>query len=259
MSLEETNFFIAEMPFIFKNILLKDLNAKQILTIYSANNDNMIDNDLKIRFIDKIGNEKLIDCELKFGHETVKNIGKNIFLNILDNNNVKIVFSVFLENIKKTQRNIKEKLFSSNETIDNIIKKLELSLVANVEKFVKNNQETINVNARFIQKLLLSGGHISTDGKKKELIKYNIAFNSITKEIDIKNITLKPEELLFSELNIFKSSTNNRVVLLGTNNYYSLRVILNWKNTYKDLNNIKWKAKLGLGTSSWNIFLKKLQ
>lgn len=133
------------------------MNAKQILTIYSANNDNMIDNDLKIHFIDKIGNEKLIDCELKFGHETVKNIGKNTFLNILDNNNVKIIFSDFLENIKKTQRSIKEKLFSSNETIDNIIKKLELTLVTNVEKFVKNNQETINVNARFIQKIIVIG------------------------------------------------------------------------------------------------------
>lgn len=232
-----------------KNSLKKDLNAYEIIRIEKGSDDNTIGSDALVFYrIYKNKDIQLANLELKFGNETLRNIGSMYMDKIFNLDKLsEWNFQNFNKYMQKEQRKLVQKNININE--NELIKNLDLFLSEEIKKIKLIKSLKIN-NIKINQKKILN--LIKTTGGEKininKLIKYKI---NIDKTIE--KIFIYDDNKIWKTLSFQKSLTSARIEIICSDGEWNLKFLLNWKNDKKYLNK-KWSSKCGLGTSSWNVW-----
>lgn len=136
---------------------------------------------------------------------------------------------------------------------------ISLNLLLRLSEYLENIIEIMktnkcNINSKLINNILMTSG--SNQNNASQLIKFRIDYNKIPEKI-IKVISIHNFNDVWNLKGIKKASKSERIQITLENNCYDIIFLLNWKNNYKNKNlKFKYNAKLGLKTSSWNIWLK---
>ena len=232
-----------------KKALKKDLNAYEIIKIEKGSDDNTIGSDALVLYrMNKNEDIQLVNLELKFGNETLRNIGSLYMDKIFNLDKLsEWNFQNFNKYMQKEQRKFVENNVNINE--DELIKNLDLFLTKEIKRIKLIKSLKIN-NIKINQEKILNS--IKTTGGEKvninKLIKYKI---SIDKTIE--KIFIYDGNKIWKTLSFEKSLTSARIEIICSDGEWDLKFLLNWKNNKKYLNK-KWVSKCGLGTSSWNVW-----
>ena len=232
-----------------KNSLKRDLNAYEIIKIEKGSDDNTIGSDALVFYrIDKDKDIELANLELKFGNETLRNIGSLYMDKIFNLNKLsEWNFQNFNKYMQKEQRKLVENNININE--NELIENLNLFLSEEIKKIKSLKINNIKINQEKILNLIKTTG-----GEKvniNNLIKYKI---NIDKTIE--KIFIYDNDKIWKTLSFEKSLTSARIEIVCSDGEWNLKFLLNWKNDKKYLNKT-WRSKCGLGTSSWNVWKSK--
>jgi len=250
ISNKELLIFFTNLYKLLKSKIEENYNEK-VIAILIGNKDNKIDADLIIKC-----KNKTFNCELKFGNETNSNIGNKNMDKIFQFKSFTNLFINHL-NIKiwKDQRQTAYILERKERTYEEISNKLLLKLseyLENIIEIMKTNK--CNINSKLINNILMTSG--SNENNTSQLIKFRIDYNKVPEKI-IKVISIHNFNDVWNLKDIKKASKSERIEITLENNCYDIIFLLNWKNNYKNKNfKFKYNAKLGLKTSSWNVWLK---
>ncbi|WP_029513791.1 hypothetical protein [Mycoplasmopsis primatum] len=189
--------------------------------------------------------------ELKFGNETIRNIGNKTMSYLFTLSNSAQSFDSLFSDISKSQRSFvlqNNLLPNDDEKIDQNLKKLLSDKLASISD--------IKVNDERIDQLLKTTGNIKENvGEKifKVKISYNDDINKSIKMVELPNSTG-----IWKIQNISLAPKSSRLQIIISNESISVKFLLNWKNNYK-FNGLKYAARLGLGSSSWNVWVSKIK
>ncbi|WP_029513021.1 hypothetical protein [Mycoplasmopsis iners] len=227
-------------------------NESKMIDLLEDTNNNLVGADL-IAAQEKDNFVYSQRIELKFGAETLANIGNDSMNTIFGLNNSQVNFVSLAKNLKNKQQKFvidekngaNEKSFSNLESlINDFVKQLNF---LNQNKLMKINKDELN-------NLLNTTGSI----KNSHLVGNNLLKLFINYKKDIKqSITVAKKLNLDGEWtikSIKKSEDSNRVEIKISNSINVVKFLLNWKNSYKK-NNEVYPAKLGVGSSSWNVWV----
>lgn len=233
-----------------KSIISKVINNDDIVLIEDSQ-DNRVGADLIV--ISKNTRVELRKVELKFGSETNRNIGNNTMDKIFSITNENYSFSSLFSDISTSQRNFisKNNLEPKDSYfIDKNLDKILDGKINVLQNLLENNK--LILNRGMMSQLLLSTGSIDnfTD---KEIIKINISYN-LDMNKAIKILDLPNVEGNWEIKSIEKSPQSTRIVIFVNNDFITTKFLLNWKNNYT-FKGLKYSAKLGLGSTSWNVWV----
>lgn len=215
--------------------------------------DLSIEEDIKI--VKEVDNNKegadaiisssifLINLEMKFGSETLANIGQSKMDELFDNNVSDFSFKNMNKLIMNHQRNqINKGIIDENELIKLLRKKLN-------EIIVKLNQLNLKPNNNKINDLLTRAGN--RNNKTTKMVKYEI----LPTKIEMKQVFDIIDSWKIEDISIPKDSARIQIIL--GNNRTKLKFLLNWKNNYEypKKSGKKYSAKTGGTTSCWNVWL----
>ena len=222
-----------------------DITTESITLLPSSNN-----NKLGADLLHILPNGESIDIEVKFGEETNKNIGQEVFSKIFGTNCFAEELSVisrrqmpntFLEQNQDEGPQLNRLFAKINNAIKVFNKHIELqdsTLTSDQQKYME--QEIINNSGNSLKnykdyylKFTLTGINFS-DTKQIQTGKgYWIVQKAKTLNEDTRR----------ANIFVFNPETNTRI-----------KYTLNWKNNYKS-KSVKFPAKLGFGSSSWNVWI----
>lgn len=225
----------------FRQIIQNDLKIKDNFSILKSSTNNKNGSDVIVTTPEK---EKY-NVELKFGNETLANIGNERMDKIFGTINK---FQKLSKKIYTNQREFVDKMLNfqpSNLQQNIILKNLSNQLYEYIDELQKMK---ITISNEEILNLLSSTGDGNCENIKG-LLKYEISFSSIIKKI----VYISNNKWHIENIEIPHNKARIRIVI--SDYKYKIQFLLNWKNSYT-YRNIKWKAKLGLGASNWNVWLK---
>lgn len=230
---------------------ISDIHKTVNFSLEEESDDNKVGADLLIKSnLPNLNNTRI---ELKFGSETNRNIGNNTMDEVFSvKNQLKYFTDTFREIRVKQQRFVsesKEKL--NDEVIDDNLNKVLLDIVERMSNLY--NDSDIVVDSEKMAQLLLATGSIDNLDENSELLKMNVKFTSNIDDavnlIDLPNVT---GDWKIKSIEMAPNST--RIVIWTENKFIRTKFLLNWKNN-KTFNGKKYAAKLGLGSSSWNVWV----
>lgn len=197
-------------------------------------------------------NQERVDIELKFGAATDKQIGMKNFDKIFNNSFFSVEFSndirkhMFCEFINENYDETKQSL-RLIDTLNRIIK--------NFNKFVSNSKFQLNKNSQKELEDLLFENSGELSSSSKEYMRFEL--NGDNFEL-IKPLTKGEGMWEIEEVALLKEQRDRvNVKLYNFKSNLKIKFTLNWKNKYK-FNGLKYKARLGFGSPSWNIWITKL-
>ena len=222
-----------------------DITTESITLLPSSNN-----NKLGADLLHILPNGESIDIEVKFGEETNKNIGQEVFSKIFGTNcfaeelsviSRRQMLNTFLEQNQDEGQQLNRLFAKINKAIKVFNKHIELqdsTLTSDQQKYME--QEIINNSGNSLKnykdyylKFTLTGINFS-DTKQIQTGKgYWIVQKAKTLNEDTRR----------ANIFVFNPETNTRI-----------KYTLNWKNNYKS-KSVKFPAKLGFGSSSWNVWI----
>lgn len=245
--------FTSTINGVLKTNLKDDLNAKQIVKITTSFNNNRLGADLIVFYQPKSDHAIAIaNIELKFGHETLRNIGNEQMQQIFNLQNKEWWnFEIFSKNLKTNQQD----LIKTNPEIS------EAQLVSHLDQFLEQNckqMQNLTINQSAILGLINRTTKLKFNDRYEELktLKYQIKpdLTLIKTATNDEQLSLKSQ---WKIIHIKKADQSARIEIICANQTWKLKFLLNWKNSAY-FNNQKWSAKCGLGTSSWNMWLSKI-
>lgn len=229
---------------IKQNLEIKDF----ILT--EDGNDNRIGADLNI--ISMEDSRLVRKVELKFGSETNRNIGNNTMdkiFKIVDSS--KTFTSIFQKIRIKQQEFVDSNQNATDLLIDNNLKQILKSIVIYLRKLLEDKK--ILIDSAMMAQLLVTTGSLENLSDQESMIKLSVGYNKdINKAVNILDTPNVHGNWKISTIEMAPSST--RIVIWVENNFIKTKFLLNWKNN-KTYNGIKYSAKLGLGSVSWNVWI----
>lgn len=247
---ELKEFFLAINPQL-KQIIGKEY-GKQVVKLVEDSPNNKIGSDL-IAYFPK-GNQRI---ELKFGSETNSNIGNDTMDKLFGLTGHGQSFSKLCSKLRKDQFDfvVTQQNFECEESNDHL-KELVTKMADQLNKMYE--QGIIRENSKEIKHMLEASGSIKNyDLVGDKQIKIFVSFRkSLARSFKVaKKLDLTGEWRITS---IKKAIRSNRVEIWISNGNSKAKLLLNWKNNYKDKkNNLKYSAKLGVGYSNWNVWLYK--
>lgn len=241
----------------FNNLNLKlrefisDIIDNDDISLIEDSNDNRVGSDLIV--ISNRDREEITRVELKFGSETNRNIGNNTMDQVFSFYNTNNNFSLLFSDIYIQQRNY----VSANDLTPNDFVQIEANLNTILQTKVEIlndlfNNNNLRINGNMMAQLLLTTGAID-NVIDNNIIKINVSYTSNVEEginrLDLPNVD---GEWQIEEISMSPQST--RIQILVTNDFISTKFLLNWKNnhTYRGR---RYAAKLGLGSTSWNVWV----
>lgn len=247
---KEIEYFAINVNQEFKNIISSILN-KHIIKIEEANKNNKIDSDVIITYINENKNIQTINGELKFGSKTDANIGLKTFDKIFTITDKNKSFLKLFQNIKEKQIDFIQTF--PNNTEEEILKNLEFN-INNLLKEIKTFD--IIINNENLNKLLTTTGSIDKIKNDFPLLKFKINWNkSINNSIKEINDFIPSNTWEIQSIDVSENSKIRIQFIISSENNL-VKFLLNWKNSYI-YNGKKYKAKCGLGTSSFNVWIHR--
>ncbi len=252
---------------IFRNKTLKEvedilLNCSKNIKIYINNNyyngknNNILlnhennNNKVGADLLHILPSNKIISIELKFGEETDKNIGMDKFNKIFSCD----IFSKILS-VEKRKKWID--LYFNKENMDENkqFKRLFNDLNNGIKifnDFNKNKNWTLTKEEQdFMEENIIN---VSGDGKTK----YDYYIKFLLNDSDFSSfshITTGIGQWIIQEVDYLSNDIKRvNVFVRNYDTNVEIKYTLNWKNNYK-YKNIVAKAKLGFGSSSWNVWI----
>lgn len=265
LSKNEKNVIIREFYSIDENekpINYRGLTISEIEELFSVLNpklkeeikkDLSIEEDIKI--VKEVDNNKegadalisssnvLINLEMKFGSETLANIGQSKMDELFNTNVSDFSFKNINESIMNYQRDqIDKGINEENKLIKLLKEKLN-------EIILELNQLNLKPNNNKINDLLTRTGN--RNSKTTKMVKYKI----LPKKIEMKQVFDIIDSWKIEDISIPKDSARIQIIL--GNNRTKLKFLLNWKNNYEypKKSGKKYSAKTGGTTSCWNVWL----
>lgn len=232
--------------------LITDAYQKKVIELREDSKNNKIGSDLIAVFAD--GSQRI---ELKFGKETNSNIGKET---------MDVVFGLVghIPSFESLCSNLREKqhefvIDKKNGECDLSYKNLK-NLVEELTNIIRllNDQRIICIDNTQMKHLLESSGSLKNynlvgENQIKIFVSYKKKISSAFKIAERLNLDGEWE---ITSVNIAKRSI--RTEIWASNSSCKVKFLLNWKNPYLDKKNgVEYSAKLGVGSSNWNVWLYK--
>jgi hypothetical protein len=244
-------FFDALNPAL-KNLISESYgcDTRQI-RILPDSNDNRIGADSIVHYV-KQGKKMLQRLELKFGAKTDKNIGNAEMDKIFEIPGEEKKFRDMLLSVKQKQRTFVNNV--KNADLEKISSNLE-KLLIETSDFFKDlliKKKLILNQTRLIQAMKATGAIDQSENMENMLI-VRIDY---AREVN-RAIKVLPKPDLNGEwkiTSIQKQKESNRIEVRTTNKKNDIKFLLNWKNNHV-YNNIEYPSLMGLGTSSWNVWI----
>lgn len=221
-----------------KEEIKKDLSIKEDIKIIKEVNDNKEGADALIS-----SSNVLINLEMKFGSETLANIGQSKMDELFNTSVSDFSFKNINKSIMNYQRDQMDKgINEENELIKLLKGKLN-------EIILELNQLNLKPNNNKINDLLTKTGN--RNSKTTKIVKYEI----LPKKIEMKQVLDIIDSWKIEDISIPKDSARIQIILV--NNRTKLKFLLNWKNNYEypKKSGKKYSAKTGGTTSCWNVWL----
>ncbi len=249
VSLNDINNFFEQLNSSIKRTLL-DHYKVQDLKIFPDSNDNRVGSDLIIE-IESKGKVIKKRMEVKFGSETKRNIGNNTMDKVFPCSNNPIFFSQLFKEITRKQRNF---VLNTKADLDLYYSNLEeLLKVASLSIINHRDEGKLSVNSSVMKELLSSTGAIGKSDQVRDIETIRIDYNKLPNKI-VKMLS-NPDlsgEWKFEKIGMAPSAI--RVEIKAANEFVEAKFLLNWKNNFH-FNGQEYPAKLGLGVTSWNVWI----
>jgi hypothetical protein len=224
--------------------------SERVISVCEDSHDNKVGSDL---YVSTTNSRELNvhHVELKFGSETNRNIGNKsmdqIFTVEEGRNSFAEMFREVREKQKKFMSNNPNKIDLGYKHLYDLLKEVSdaLSSLKRDGKFT--------VNSSMMRVLLTTTGSFDTHEYLDDLLKIRVDYS--TEILDSLKIMDQPNISGLWEVEKIGMAENSiRVEIKTKNAFISTKFLLNWKNDYTYLG-IKYPAKLGLGSSSWNVWI----
>ena len=218
-------------------------------------NQNKEGSDLVAILEDEQCNKTKINVELKFGEETNRNIGNDTMDSLFPIDPCRnITFSEIVPRISQQQKEFVDNHPDAND--DDIEQNLSVLVIDGFSSLLNDLKESkqITPNSKAIQKLLTTTGSLNSRTTIKDLIKFRIDYG---RNLDdcvtlIRNPNVNGNwEIEYAN----KAPRSIRSVIIATNGVVKAKFLLHWRNKY-EYRGRPYAARLGLGSSSWNVWLK---
>ena len=216
------------------------------IIIASSSNNNRDGADL----IHVLPDKKIISIEVKFGAQTDRNIGMQVFEKIFSSH-------VFTNALSINNRRAWLSKFDRDSNEENQFNRLQNALneaidIFNIEQKNKNFKLT-QTEQKYMENII-----INASGSSDFLNKYDYYLKFVLDGEDFNSfsrIITGVGSWIVQSVN--KLSDNIKRVNVFVNNYDTntqIKYTLNWKNNYK-YNGKSLMAKLGFGSPSWNVWI----
>lgn len=242
------SFFSKLNPALKK--LIEIYYSEPVISIAEDSNNNKIGSDLFVTT--KSGNfTKTRRVELKFGAETNRNIGNGAMDEIFEITDKITSFSSIFKNISAQQKKFMTGNLDNTTAGYTNLEKLLLEAATTLENLYDNG--FLSINSEKMYTLLTTTGSLSNQTSMEDLMKIRVDFtydfeNSL-KIMDRPNVSGS-----WSVSRIGMAENSIRVEIRTSNAIVSTKFLLNWKNNY-NFKGVTYPAKLGLGSSSWNVWI----
>ncbi|AWX42767.1 Uncharacterised protein [Metamycoplasma cloacale] len=239
---EVINLFDKLNPMLKNLINDHFLNIKNI-KIFKNKNNNQLDADAYVSFTDENGISKIVNLEMKFGSETLANIGNKKMNTLFNNDEMSFNFKEMNKTIINYQRKcINEGITNEDDLLNNL-----QTVIDQLVQMMKLSK--LKVNNKELNKLLISSGNrenINVPTIKCLITPKCIEYKELLNTIDNWEIE-----------NIGSNEAKQRITIILRNKNLKLKFLLNWKNNYEWPKNSgkKYSAKTGGTTSSWNVWM----
>ena len=226
------------------NNFYKTNNFNEEIILINESNNNKIGADLK----HILPNNKTISIEVKFGEQTDKNIGMDKFNKIFS-------CDIFSKILSTQQRKGWIKLYFDDENESKQFERLYQSLNEGIQifnDFNKSKNWTLTKEEQnYMESEIIN---ISGNGlyKYDYYLKFILNGNNFS---SFSHITTGVGNWIIQQVKFLDDKTKRVSVFID--NYdtnIEIKFVLNWKNNYNYFNKTA-KAKLGLGSPSWNIWI----
>jgi hypothetical protein len=249
VELNEINIFFDQLNLSVKRTLLEHYKVDE-LKILPDSNDNRVGSDLviEIETKDKVIKKRL---EVKFGAETKRNIGNNTMDKVFPCSNNPLFFSQLFKEITQKQRNF---VLNTKGDLDLYYSNLEeLLKIASLSIINQRNEGRLSVNSSVMKDLLSSTGALGKSDQVKDIETIRIDYNKVPNKI-VKMLS-NPDlsgQWKFEKIGMAPSAI--RLEIKAANEFVEAKFLLNWKNNFH-INGKEYAAKLGLGITSWNVWI----
>lgn len=218
------------------------------VSIMGGSKDNKDGADLIVTFNDK----SKADIELKFGQETNRNIGNSTMDKIFRIEGGE-TFVKIGDKIRKSQNECANNVHNDELIIESNLHKELLSIYDELNDLFINKKISLDYNS--ILSELKKSGSSSFNNNNNKYIKIAVLYKSKAFScFDV--ISLNGFEKNNWRIREIQLGNKNRINIFINNDFLNAKFVLNWKNNFIKDGKV-YKAKLGLGTSNWNVWIKK--
>ena len=216
------------------------------ILLQPSSNDNKIGADL----FHVLPNGEVIDIEVKFGDETDKNIGHNVFSKIFGTNCFAEELSVearreMLEAFRSEQRDEARHFTRLFEKINRAIE--------NFNAHTRNQNSTLTPEQQtYMEQEIINSSGSTSGSPHNHRLKFILTGINLR---DAKQIKTGEGAWMIQRVKKLDNSIRRaNVFVFNHQTNIQIKFTLNWKNNYKS-NNERFPAKLGFGSSSWNVWI----
>jgi len=249
---QQIRILFDELNPALKNLISKNYGCdiRQIKILPDSNN-NRIGADSIVNYVKQ--NKNMIQrLELKFGAKTDKNIGNTEMDRIFEIPGEEKKFKDMLLSVKLKQRSFVNN--TKNPDLNKLSSNLEKLLIESSDFFkdLLIKKKLILNQTRLIQAMKATGA-IDHSENMENMLTVRIDYASDVNRA----IKTLPKPDLSGEWKITriqKQVDSNRIEIRTSNNKNDIKFLLNWKNNHV-YNNFKYPSLMGLGTSSWNVWI----